>query len=270
LIDSVTLGETVQSEDATKLPVGLALNLLKDRNGVIDIKMPVEGSLDDPEFSVFGIAIKMFVNLIIKAVTAPFSVLGSIIGGGEELSYVEFEPGSFILSEKDASKLEKLVTALYERPNLKIEVAGFVDITSDTGSLRELKFLTSLKERKFQRAKRRPGGPKTIDEVVVGAKEYEKYLWAAYKKTDFEKKKNALGFTKKLEPALMKELILEHTEVSEGDLRLLAKARSATVKDYLLTLEKMEAERIFIVWPDLLTPEVKEGINNCRVDFTLK
>ena len=269
-IDSVMLGEVVQSEEATKLPVALALNLLKDRDGVIDIKMPLEGSLDDPEFSVFGIAIKMFLNLIIKAATSPFSVLGSIIGGGEEFSYVEFEPGSFLLLETDASKLEKLVTALYERPNLKIEVAGFVDMISDTESLRELKFLESLKERKFQRAKRRPGGPKTIDEVVIGAKEYEKYLWAAYKKTDFEKEKNTVGLTKKIELALMKELILEHTEVSEGDLRSLANARSAAVKDYLLTLEKMEAERVFIVWPDLLTPEAKEGVKNNRVDFTLK
>ena len=93
-LDQLTFGEKVESPTATKLPVLLAVALLKDRNGVIDVNLPICGSLDDPQFSVGGIIIQVIVNLIVKAVTAPFALLGAMFGGGEELAYVEFAPGS--------------------------------------------------------------------------------------------------------------------------------------------------------------------------------
>ena len=85
-----------RKSDATKLPVLLAVALLKDRNGVIDINLPIGGSLDDPQFSVGGIVWQIIVNILAKAVTAPFALLGSVFGGGgggEELSYIEFDYG---------------------------------------------------------------------------------------------------------------------------------------------------------------------------------
>ena len=88
VLDQLTLGEKIESPSATTLPVRLALSLLSDRNGVIDLNLPIGGSLDDPEFSVGGIIIKVLVNLITKAVTAPFALLGSMFGGGEELSWL--------------------------------------------------------------------------------------------------------------------------------------------------------------------------------------
>ena len=108
VLDQLTLGEKVDSESAVNLPVQLALSLLKDRNGVIDINLPIGGSLNDPEFSVGGIIFKVFVNLIQKAVTAPFSLLASIVGDTEELSWVAFDPGSYTLSESGQRKLETL------------------------------------------------------------------------------------------------------------------------------------------------------------------
>lgn len=98
-LDQFTLGEKVESPHATKLPVKLAIALLKDRKGEIKLDIPVAGTLDDPKFSVWGIILKILVNLIAKAATSPFSLLGAIIGGGEELSFVEFEYGSPIVTE---------------------------------------------------------------------------------------------------------------------------------------------------------------------------
>ncbi len=82
VLDQITLGERIESNDATSLPVGLALALLKDRQGRVNLDLPVSGSLDDPEFSVAGIVVKMFVNLLVKAATSPFALLGVIFGGG--------------------------------------------------------------------------------------------------------------------------------------------------------------------------------------------
>lgn len=122
VLDQLEFGDATGSKDAVPLPVKLAVALLKDRHGVIDLGLPVRGNLDDPTFKVGPIVWKVLVNLLTKAVTAPFSALASLFGGGEELAYVEFAPGSAALSAAETEKLGKLGTALVERPALKLDV----------------------------------------------------------------------------------------------------------------------------------------------------
>ncbi len=93
VLDQFTFGDKVDSPDAVKLPVRLAVALLKDRRGVIDIDLPIAGSLDDPEFKVWGAVLKVLGNLVVKAVTAPFSLIASAFGGGDELSRIDFAAG---------------------------------------------------------------------------------------------------------------------------------------------------------------------------------
>ena len=95
-IDQLTFGERVESPDATKLPVRLAVALLKDRKGQIKLDLPVTGSLDDPQFSVWRIVLKIIVNLLTKAATAPFALIGAMFGGGEDLDYIEFDYGQVL------------------------------------------------------------------------------------------------------------------------------------------------------------------------------
>ncbi|MCG6874789.1 MAG: DUF748 domain-containing protein [Betaproteobacteria bacterium] len=135
ILDQLTFGEKVESPDATKLPVPAAIAILKDRNGVIDVNVPISGSLDDPKFSVTDAAVRAVGNLITKAVTAPFSVLGASVGGDEELSYVEFAPGSAALDADGLGKLRTLTKLLNERPNLKLDITGRVDPAADREAL---------------------------------------------------------------------------------------------------------------------------------------
>jgi len=102
--DQLTFGEKVESPEAIKAPVTLAVSLLTDRNGQINLDIPLSGSLDDPKFKIWPIVWQILVNLITKAVTAPFSLLSSLTGGGEEMSYVEFDYGSAALSEAASKK----------------------------------------------------------------------------------------------------------------------------------------------------------------------
>ena len=90
VLDQLEFGAATESKDAVPLPVRLAASLLKDRNGVIDLNLPVTGSLDDPQFRVGPIIWQAFVGLLTKIVTAPFALLGSLFGSGEELAYVDF------------------------------------------------------------------------------------------------------------------------------------------------------------------------------------
>jgi hypothetical protein len=122
VIDQLQLGERVESPEATKLPVRLAVALLQDRNGVIDIALPVSGSLDDPQFRVGPIILKAFVNLIAKAVTAPFKLLGSLFGGQEDMNFIDFAPGDATLDPAAQEKLASVVKALESRPGLELDV----------------------------------------------------------------------------------------------------------------------------------------------------
>ncbi len=122
VIDQLEFGAATESKDAVPLPIKLAVALLKDRNGVIDINLPVRGTLDDPTFRLGPIIWKAVIGLLTKIVTAPFALLGSLFGGGEDLAFVDFAPGSAMLAPDAAQKLTTLAKALVERPQLKLDI----------------------------------------------------------------------------------------------------------------------------------------------------
>lgn len=139
-VDQLTLGAKNNSPDATSLPVKLAIALLKDRNGRIELDVPVAGRIDDPKFRVAPIIWQVVVNVMVKAATSPFSLLGAMFGGGgEELSYVDFAPGQKEIPGAETNKLEKLAKALYERPELSVEITGSVDPPKDRDALAHIK-----------------------------------------------------------------------------------------------------------------------------------
>ncbi|HEY6011295.1 MAG TPA: DUF748 domain-containing protein, partial [Nitrospirota bacterium] len=148
-IDQLTLGEKIDSPKATSLPVGLAISLLKNRKGEIKLDIPVAGEIDNPEFSVWRIVLQVLVNLLTKAATSPFALLGSMMGG-EELGYVEFDYGVSAMTEQNAKKIDALVNALYERPELKLEIAGHVDPTGDREALRTARMKNLIAARKIK------------------------------------------------------------------------------------------------------------------------
>jgi len=269
-LDQFSFGDKVESPHATKLPVKLAIALLKDRKGEIKLDIPVTGSLDDPKFSIGKIIFQIIVNLITKAVTSPFALLGSIFGAGEELSYLEFEHGSVNLTEANLKKIDTLIKVLYERPSLKIDIEGHVDLEKDREGLRQLIFNRKLKTQKLKEMVKKGKPPIPVDEVKIEPPEYAKYLKLAYKEEKFPKPKNILGFPKDLPPQEMEKLMLTHIEITESDLRNLASQRALRVKDAILKSGKVEPERIFIIEPKSLGPEKKEKLKDSRVDIKIK
>ncbi|MBK9063660.1 MAG: DUF748 domain-containing protein [Acidobacteria bacterium] len=125
LVNQFEFGDKVESKGATKLPVKFAVSLLKDKDGVIDLDLPIEGSLDDPKFRIGKIVWQVLGNLISKAVTAPFALLGKLFGGkGDELSSVDFPDGLTTLDDAGKKKLDALAKALHDRPALKLQATG--------------------------------------------------------------------------------------------------------------------------------------------------
>ncbi|HET9042640.1 MAG TPA: DUF748 domain-containing protein [Burkholderiales bacterium] len=269
-LDQLTFGEKVESPTATKLPVTLAVALLKDRNGVIDVNLPISGSLDDPQFSVIGIVFQVIGNLIVKAITAPFALLGAAFGGGEELAYLEFAPGSAALDGDDIGKLKNLTKALTERPGLKLDVAGRVDPGVDREGLKRASIDRKVKARKFDDLRREGKAPASADTVTVESAEYEKYLRRAYGDEKFPKPRNVIGFAKDLPVPEMETLMLTHAQVTDEDLRVLANARAQSAKDWIVTEGKVPAERVFIVAPKLNAEGIKDKGKPTRADFAVK
>ena len=122
VVDNLEFGDKTDSKDAAPIPIKLAVALLKDRNGVIDLQLPVAGSLDDPKFRLGPIVWKALLGLLTKIATAPFAALGALFGGGDELAYVDFQAGSATLAPEQAEQLGKLALALAERPQLRLDV----------------------------------------------------------------------------------------------------------------------------------------------------
>jgi uncharacterized protein involved in outer membrane biogenesis len=271
VLNQLTFGGRIESPQATKLPVLLAVSLLKDRNGVIDVNLPVSGSLDDPKFSIGGIVVRIIFNLIEKAVTAPFSLIANLVGGSgsEELSYVEFDYGRALPTAAGQEKLVKLQSALVERPGLKLDITGRVDPEKDREGLRHYRFEQQVKVQKLKEMVKQGSSVSSVDQISIDPQDYEKYLRLAYKDAKFAKPRNALGFTKDLPVAEMEKLMQTNTQVSDDDLVTLANQRAQLAKDAITKDGKVALERVYLLAPSL-NAKGDDKLKASRVDFALK
>ncbi len=250
ILDQFQLGEKVKSEEATRLPVKLGLAILRDRSGKITLDVPVSGDLDDPNFSYGRVVFAAIKNIFVRIAMSPFSILGAIIGTKERLDILEFDPGSTVLSEKAKDRLNKLAQVLKERPDLKIEVQGYYSKKRDIQPLRRNRFLLLLKREKFDvLSKKDRSQISSLEQIKIRDKEYLKYLKLAYKDSSFKNKpKNILGLLKKQPKKFMEEFLLKNIKISESDLKELAKNREMRVVKYLTDIDKIDPNRIFLVF----------------------
>ena len=259
VLDQLTFGKESTNPEATRLPVNLAVALLSDRNGVIDINVPIGGSLDDPQFSLGGIILKVIGNAIVKTVTSPFALIGSLFGGGEELSMLEFDAGRATLLPASEAKLKSLAKALTERPGLKLDITGRFDEAAELEAMKRAALerkLRQLKTRDLQARGTLPEGG-----VVLAKEEYAGLLARAYKDETFTKPRNALGFNKSLPAEEMEKLMLANTKFEQDDFISLGNRRAQAAKDWLTGTGQVPPERVFLIAP-------KAGSAG-RVDFAL-
>ena len=180
-LDQFTFGEKVDSADATKLPVRLGVAILKDRNGKIELDVPIDGSLDDPKFKLSKVIWRAVENILVKIVTSPFAALGAVFGGhGEELSYLDFAPGNFALPAEGTNKLESLAKGLYERPGLQLEITGSVDPNADRDGLRRVALDKQLRTAKWQALRKSERATITPEQISLTTEERTRLLKTIY------------------------------------------------------------------------------------------
>ncbi|MFZ5547230.1 MAG: DUF748 domain-containing protein [Pseudomonadota bacterium] len=267
VLNQLTFGERIESADATKLPVLLAVALLKDSRGVIDLDLPIGGSINDPEFSIGGVVIKIIVNLLTKALTAPFSLLAG--GGGEDLSQVEFQPGTARLADGADVVIDKVARALAERSALQMTVTGAADPQSEREAI-QAAWLDGRLTAEWRKERLRAGhAADAVAPTSWAPDERARLVRRLYADTPLPNKpRNVLGLAKDIPPVEMEALLRSSHVVSTDNARELALQRGLAVRDALLA-KGLPSERLFLAAPKLRasgeddagwTPRVQLGL----------
>lgn len=182
-LDQFTLGDSTNSPSATKLPVKLALAVLRDRDGLIELDVPIAGNVDDPDFRFGRVIWHAVVNVLTKVATAPFTLLGKLFGGGsEKLDVVAFDPGVSALTSSTEKTLQALAKALYSRPALRLEVEGSADESADGRELRLAELRRRAREAKWKTLAKRSGAA-SPEKVELLEDEYARFIETTYRNT---------------------------------------------------------------------------------------
>ena len=259
ILNQLTFGPAVDSPDATKLPVRLAVALLTDRHGVIDLDLPVSGSINDPQFSIWGIVWKIVGNLLSKALTAPFALLGG--GGGEDTSRVAFLPGTAQWVQGSQPVLERIARALQDRPALQLTLSGHADAAAERQAIQaaavDARLLSEHRREQARAGQATDAASQTL--AALTTEQRQRLLDRVYADAPIPgKPRNLLGLLKAI-PAAEKRARLEAAvPVSEDVARELALQRALRLRDALMALG-LPSERLFLGAPKVTATPAPES-----------
>lgn len=282
VIDQLQLGDKVESPDAVSLPLKLAVALLKDKNGVIDIDLPMTGSLDDPKFRLGPLIWKAVLGLLTKIATAPFALIGSLFGGGPEVSFVEFDPGATTLDPAGQEKMATVHKALVERPALQVDVPMAFSAELDGGLVAKQALESDLAKLAGGQKKLLGGRPDAEETAAMLADPEERFeLLAKQFRADagaeaglpgeaaaFEalkkKERTPEGLTA-ANKVLEDDLLARHPATPE-QMEALGKARGQSIQAALLGSGEVDAARVFLISADSQPP----GATRVKLELSLK
>lgn len=251
VIEQLQLGEKVDSPDAVDLPIRLAVALLKDTEGKISIELPVSGDLNNPQFSVMPIVWQTLRNLVLRAAQAPFKLLGGLVSGGgaEDLGNVSFAAGSSDLTPEVQTSLDKLASALKERPELRLEIEGTAAQSSDGPLIAQQRLEREYQATWYKILQRRGDKvPANASLLVVDDSDKPAMLEGIYRArlkqqppAEWEKLGRDERTTK------LREAVIKSWAESPALLRNLGQERASSIKDYLVDKGQLEDDRVYFI-----------------------
>ena len=259
VLEQLQLGERVDSPDAVDLPIRLAVALLKDTRGTISIELPVQGNLNDPQFSVMPIVWQTLRNLVLRAAQAPFKFIGGLVGGSEaDLSQIAFPAGTSDLDGQARNALDTLANALGERPALRLEVEGMSAPLADGPPLAEQRLEQEYRNNWYSMLQRRGDRvPASADELVVPEDEKPALLEGIYRSRLNQQPPAEWKALEEAERAAnLRSALVAHWSDNPTLLRLLAQRRASSIKGYLVE-KGLADERVYLL--DTGTAEAEDG-----------
>jgi uncharacterized protein involved in outer membrane biogenesis len=266
-INQLTFGDKVLSADAPNLPVRLAVSLLKDRNGNIDLDLPISGTISDPQFSVGGLIWRAIGNLVVKVVTSPFTLLASLGGAGTtELSHIDFAAGESVLDDEDRKRLDALGKGLTERPALSLEIAGYADPEADRVFMQQDRLELTLRRAKLAQMKREAPTAELPALADVRLDDAERLVLLERLWRDA---KLDLGSDGKLPPP---ERIVEQLNglapIASEEVKQFGQARAQAARDYLRDARGISNERLYLLAPRIAASD--DPLPHRRANFEIK
>ena len=249
IIKKIKLGKETEDENVTVLPLGFVIALLEDSDGIIDINMPIEGNLDEPDFKYGALVWKTFGNLILNAVTSPFRFLGSMMGiDGDDLEYAEFEMGSAVILPTEREKIDNIAKMMLKRPKINLSITPIYDEVGDKKVLQLAKLTKIVMKKSGVTSTQENENAMTADVLEDIYKEYkdddtldkmQKKLKLSFKDEEYERK----YFT-----ALVR-LCRDIQSVSVVELESLAKTRAQNIINYLKDEKNVNPSRLTLTNP---------------------
>ncbi len=229
-IEKLKLGEKISSDKALDIPLELALAILTDSNGVIDMAVPVTGDVNNPEFNLGGVIAGAFLNLITKAITAPFTLLANLVSTEDDLQRLVFASGSAQLHEKNKEKLTQLAAALAQRPNLSLVLTGRLNMSADRERLQKSTLKAQLLEEGL-----------SVEDVKAKGPDWEKAIGQRYAA-------QSKSGTDAAEPTVSEQYlqVVQSITVPDTQMNELAAERAAAVKRYLVNEGGLAPDRAVV------------------------
>ncbi len=258
VIDQLEWGQATDSKDRVPLPIRLATALLKDKDGVIDLNLPVTGSLDDPSFSVWPIVWKIVGNIIEKAVAAPFQLIGALFAGADKAQFIDFQPGSAALPQGSAEALGALAKAMADRPVLKLDIPAGPATPQDAVNMADARIDAALMERETKRGQKADVSSLDADELhdrledLYSTKLGKDPEFPKYSPDDLKKAPGAKPDMNEddrrtlLESRWMRDQLRAAFKPGNTELTALGSQRATAVRDALLTDGSIDPARVFL------------------------
>ena len=262
IIKNIKLGDEIEDENITSLPLGFVIALLEDDEGIIDIDLPIEGNVDAPDFKYGALVFKTIGNLIVQAVTSPFRFLGSMMGmDTQNLEYAEFESGYAKIVSSEQEKLDNIAKMMTKRPKIGLSIAPIYDEEADKGALQGQKLAEMIVQKSGIKNKEDHENAMTADLLED--------VYESFRNDDaLSKIKDELK-TKYKEDALKRAYLTalvakckEVQPVSKEELELLATNRATVLKAYLVDEKNIDQERIKVVKTDTVRAENEKWVRS--------
>ncbi|MBV4489822.1 DUF748 domain-containing protein [Pseudomonas oryzicola] len=251
VVEQLQLGEKVDSPDAVDLPIRLAVALLKDTEGKISIELPVSGDLNNPQFSIMPIVWQTLRNLVLRAAQAPFKFIGGLVSGGgsEDLGSVAFAPGSSELGQDAQASLDKLASALKERPELRLEIEGTSAQASDGPLIAQQRLEREYQATWYKILQRRGDKvPANASMLVVDDSDKPAMLEGIYRnRLKQQPPAEWEQLSREERTAKLREAVIKSWAESTALLRTLGQERASSIKDYLVDKGKLEDDRVYFI-----------------------
>ena len=239
LIQRLVLGPETPGPDTLDLPVELAVGLLRDPQGTIDLSVPVSGNLEDPEFGLWDATLTVFVTLISKAVTAPFTLVADAVFDGdldENTQIIRFRPGSLEIPAAEKTKLDQLRDVLKERPQLKMELVTLLRRETEIAALREQELDRQIRREKIAELIRLNGEDSISAQMNLTVDEQQTYLKQMFQRI--------YGSPQGLSETEVRLKLLDEIPIEDRDLEELAQQRAYNIRNLLLKEGLLAAEQI--------------------------